>query len=98
MSIIPCSLCHQAFCTCVRPTDQPFAPPFTVTQTPTIGTLTLPAHLSDEQVDRIAKRVVELLDARKPTPINLTVVIDEAIKKALADVFTKKPKPKKRRT
>jgi hypothetical protein len=60
MTWIPCSWCHNAPCTCQATTT--IAP----WQTPT-GTLAWPAlaRLSDEDVERIARRVFSLMREEK---------------------------------
>ena len=64
MSWLPCGYCHQCPCICAArpvPVQNPY--PFHVWT----GTLTHPKYsdgkLSDEDVERIAKRVVELMRA-----------------------------------
>lgn len=67
MTWIPCGFCHNAPCTCwhtLPAQPDPVWVPL-VNPAPVTFTWPLPPRLSDEDVERIAKRIVELLKDSK---------------------------------
>lgn len=78
MTWIPCGYCHDAPCVC----NQTYRPLPYYPATTTTTTLKWPpeTHLSNADVERIAKRVVELLEmSRNKKLVTIREVADEVV-------------------
>lgn len=72
MTWIACGFCHQIPCQCQWNRPQPVAPMVPVYQPVTFTPL--PQRLSDEDVERIAKRLAELLrEPAKAEPVAMPI-------------------------
>jgi len=67
MTWIPCNLCHNFPCTCV-PAYKPFPNTYQPIKVNLDAGYWHLSGLTDADVEKVAKKVVELLDARKPEP------------------------------